>query len=202
MIEGWEYLRTLAVQCWSYHACGDVHGISLESVPDLRTKLGEGFNCAIVVRDPLSRLKSQMALFEEFPVKSVWNVGYVQRFIDQGVRLPHDDLENRRFLHGVNMLNKVIEEERAAPIWRSEDLTSDPSALCGFIEELTHGHVRVEPEWAERAVRRPASNQHSRPKDSAREFQPWQIEAMIKIIEPDAWRIYEKLGYKTPDFIT
>ena len=128
-----------------------MHGVSRETIPDLRTKLGERFNCAILVREPLPRLRSQMALFENWPVKSAWNVDYVQTFIDQGVRLPEDNIINRLFLHGVNMLNSIIQEEPVAPIWRSEDLTSNATMLARFIEELTRGHVQVELGWAERS---------------------------------------------------
>ena len=32
------------------------------------------------------------------------------------------------------------------------------------------------------------------------EFETWPIEAIKKIVKPQAWWIYEKLAYKTPDF--
>jgi hypothetical protein len=200
-LDGWKYLRVIGVSGWSYTACGDVHGISLDAIPDLRAKLGDDFNCAILVREPLPRLRSQMALFETFPLKTAWNVGYVQEFIDQGVRLPQDTILNRLFLHGVNMLNRIMLEKPVAPIWRSEDLTSDPAMLARFVEELTRGKVRVEPEWAENAIRKRPSNRHFGPNAPAREFELWQIDALNKIVEPQAWRIYESLGYKVPDFV-
>ena len=185
----------------SYTACGDVHGISLGSIPELREKLGERFNCAIVVREPLPRLRSQIALFQGSPVKSGWNVDYVQSFIDRGVHLPRDDIDSRLFLHGVNMLNSVIQEEMVAPIWRAEDLTTDAAMLARFIEELTRGRVQVEPEWAKRAVRRPPSNRHRTVTATAPQFEPWQVAAINQIVDARAWRSYQKLGYEIPEFV-
>jgi hypothetical protein len=201
-VDGWQYLRILSAESPASRACGDVHGVSRECVPDLRAKLGEGFNCAILVRDPLPRLYSQMALFESWPVKNAWNVDYVQKFVDHGVRLPQDNLMNPLFLHGANMLNNILQEEEVAPIWRSEDLTGDASMLTRFIEELTRGHVQVEREWAQRAVSRPPSNRHHGTNQRVRQLEPWQMDAINRIVEPRAWQIYEKLGYKTPDFVT
>ncbi len=200
-LDGWQYLRILGRESPESRACGDVHGVSRESIPDLRGKLGEQFNCAILVREPLPRLRSQMALFQSWPVKSAWNVDYVQTFIDQRVRLPQDNVINRLFLHGVNMLNSIIQEEPLAPVWRSEDITTNPGMLARFINELTRGHVEVEPEWAKRATRRPPTNRHRNQEGPQLTFQDWQIEAISKIVEPRAWQIYERLGYAMPDFI-
>jgi len=198
-VDGWQYLRILGSGSPASRACGDVHGVSRETVPDLRAKLGDHFNCAVLVREPLPRLLSQVALFDKWPVKSVWSVDYVQKFLDRGVRLPEDNISNRLFLHGVNMINNIIQEEPVAPIWRAEDLTTNAALLAQFVRELTRGHVEVEPEWAERAVRRPPSNRHSSPGAAPREFEPWQVDAIKKIVEPKAWSLYEGLGYKTPD---
>jgi len=200
-LDGWEYLRILGCESPSSRACGDVHGVSRETIPDLRSKLGNRFNCAVLVREPLPRLRSQMAHFVNWPVKSAWHVDYVQKFIEEGVRLPQDNVVNRLFLHGVNMLNNIILEEPVAPLWRSEELTSSAVALARFVEELTRGNVSVERDWAERVVNRPPSNRHRQPSVDAAQFEPWQMEAIKKIVTPQAWRIYERLGYATPDFI-
>ena len=144
-LDGWQYLRILGGESPSSRACGDVHGVSREAVPDLRCKLGERFNCAILVREPLPRLRSQMAHFENWPIKTTWDVDYVQKFIEEGVHVPQDTILNRLFLHGVDMLNNIVVEEAVAPLWRSEDLTSDAQALVNFIEELTRGNVSFSP---------------------------------------------------------
>jgi len=201
-VDGWQYLRILGSESPASRACGDVHGVSREMIPDLRAKLGNSFNCAIVVREPLARLHSQIALFEKWPVKSAWSVDYVQQFIDQGVRLPEDTMLNRLFLHGVNMLNAIIQEELIAPLWRCEDITADAAMLARFVDELTRGHVQVEPAWAQRAVQAPPSNRHSDSNASQRHFEAWQIEAIRKIVQPKAWSLYETLGYARPNFVS
>lgn len=203
-LETWKYLRFIGVTARRYTACGNVHGVPIEGIPGLRARLGRHFNCVILIREPLPRLRSQIAFFESFsnsPFQAVWDIDYVQNFIDQGIRLPQDNIDNRLFLHGVNMLNNIIKEEPVAPIWRCEDITSNGAALARFVEELTQGYVQVEPGWAERAVCRPATNRHSDATTRNRDFDAWQIEAIRKIVKPQAWRIYERLGYKTPDFV-
>jgi hypothetical protein len=32
-------------------------------------------------------------------------------------------------------------------------------------------------------------------------FAPWQIEPIRKIAQPEAWEIYERLGYKRPTLL-
>ncbi len=108
---------------------------------------------------------------------------------------------NRLFLHGVNTLNNILQEKAVAPIWRSEELTSNASILTRFIEVLTRGHVQVDPERAQRAINRPPSNRHRDTSPRVGVLKRWQVDAINKIVEPRAWRIYEKLGYKTPDFV-
>lgn len=200
-LDGWEYLRILGCESPASLACGDVHGVSRDAIPGLRNRLGARFNCAILVRDPLPRLRSQIGLFHNFPVKTAWNVAYVQKFIDNGVRLPDDNIFNRLFLHGANMLNNIIFEEPIASIWRCEDLTTKSATLVSFIDELTRGRVQAESGWADWAVRRPVSNRHRDQATQPQEFEPWQIESIRTIVEPRAWELYEKLGYKTPNFV-
>lgn len=204
-LDAWKYLRCIGVTGSSYRACGDVHGVPAAAIPALRANLGDdNFNCLVLIREPLARLHSLTALFQKYlnsPFNSVWDVDYVQRFIDAGVHLPADNIANRLFLHGANMLNSVLQEELVGPIWCSEDVTSDAGALIRFVEELTRGCVDVEPDWAARAVRRPPTHRHSDPDAPVRAFEPWEMEAINKVVEPRAWKIYEKIGYKTPDFV-
>ena len=141
-VNGWSYLRALAMIGRNYPVCGDVHAISPEEVPELRGKLGDRFSCSIVVRDPLPRLHSMLELFNSGTAKTSWNIDNVQQLIDRGVRLPTDDIDNRLFLFGVNMLNSILEERLVAPIWRCEDLTTDSAILASFVKELTRGQER------------------------------------------------------------
>src|SRR5438034_719080 len=48
----------------AYLAAGDVHGVSRKEVCTLRTAFGDRFQAVALVRDPLPRLQSQLALFE------------------------------------------------------------------------------------------------------------------------------------------
>ena len=99
------------------------------------------------------------------------------------------------------MLNSIVHEEPVAPVWRTEDLTTNAAALADFTEGLTRGHIEVDLEWAERGVHRRASNRHRDQNRPEHQFEAWQIEAIKKIVEPQSWQIYNRLGYETPDFI-
>ena len=102
-----------------------------------------------------------MALFESYlnsPFKTAWEIDYVQKFIDRGVRLPRENMANLLFLHGVNMLNNIIKEEAVAPIWRCEDITRDSAALIRL-----SGNSPAVMCWSNRngrACRSPTTDQH------------------------------------------
>src|SRR4029078_6198947 len=85
-LETWKYLRFIGVTARRYSACGDIHGVPIEAIPGLRARLGTHFNCAILLRKPLPRLRSQIAFFKSFsnsPFQAVWDIDYVQNFIDK-----------------------------------------------------------------------------------------------------------------------
>jgi hypothetical protein len=99
------------------------------------------------------------------------------------------------------MLNSSSSRRCSRPFGGPEDLTKDPAAFARLVEELTRGNLHAELEWAQGVVCRPPSNRHQRPGASGHEFEPWRIEAIRKIVVPQAWDLYEGLGYKRPDFI-
>ena len=57
------YMRLIRNLGRGHAAAGDVHGIDRNKIALLREAYGEGFDCAVVVREPLSRLRSQFSLF-------------------------------------------------------------------------------------------------------------------------------------------
>jgi len=71
-----------------------------------------------------------------------------------GIDLLQDSIDNRPFLHGGNMLNSMIHEERVAPIWGSEELTTQAPIFCRVPSAR---RVQVEAKWPDQAVRRPPS---------------------------------------------
>ena len=202
-LDGPEYLTTIREMGSSYGAAGDVHGVDLRTIGAVRKTFGDQFACAIVVREPIARLYSQIALFKANLHTRAWNVDYVQRFIDQGVVLPVDSYENRLTLHGISMLNSIVSEQAAARVWRCEDLTTQAETLAAFATEIAGGAVWVDPGWAQAAISLPGVHQHAEGDRAAPDRRPqdWQIDAIRKIVSPQAWDQYAQLGYVTPDFL-
>lgn len=123
-LDGPEYLRVIGALGTSYAAAGDVHGVDIRTIDEARDAFGDQFGCAIVVREPIARLHSQLALFRANLQTRGWNVDHVQHFINRGVVLPVDNYETRLTLHGIWMLNMIVREQATARVWRCEDLTT------------------------------------------------------------------------------
>jgi hypothetical protein len=200
-LDGVEYMRIVGSQGYAHVAAGDVHGVSRQHIPQLRRAFGEKFNSAVVVREPLPRLLSQLALFERFEQFQSWDLGYVSSIIEnKRIALPDHTYRSRFFVHAANMLNAILEEPDAGRIFRSEDLTQSPAVLREFIEELTRGKISPATEWLESALRTGRLNAHSRPGHDPK-FADWQLEVIHKVVEPRSWEIYSQLGYSLqPEF--
>ena len=197
-LDGVAYLRVVFTMANSYLAAGDVHGISRHHVPAIRDAFGDHFRCAVLVRDPLPRIRSQLALFEAFRQFPAWDLEYIKETIDRhGIILPSEDPQDAMFVHAANMLNAIVEEQELGAVFRSEDITSSPDALADFINVLTNGKVCLDRDWLEQAVRQPRVSQHA-DDNSEWELDPWQFDALRKVVWPEAWEAYEKLGYANP----
>ncbi|MGH7102377.1 MAG: hypothetical protein ACREFJ_08260 [Acetobacteraceae bacterium] len=196
-VDGISYLRIIGSQGYAYKAAGDVHGVSRQAVAALRKAFGGNFGCAVVVRDPLPRLRSQVALFEamNYDRKSWGDLAYLNGICKSaGISLEQLSDKQRFFVHGVNMLNAITDEANIATIYRSEDLTSAPGKLRQLITEITNDKVSVSDEWAEAAVARRRINSHG--SSSAGEFDDWQRHVVQAVVTPEAWKIYRSLGYE------
>lgn len=200
-LDGITYLRIIASQGFAHAAAGDVHGVSRHHVSELRETFGSQFNAAVVVRDPLPRIRSQMALFEAYSEHPVWDIGYVDAVIERcGVTLPRLDYPHKFFVHAANMLNAILEERRVGKIYRSEDLTTRPEALGEFVEEITRRKVCPADQWLRDTVRLERVNAHSA--SAAEEaLSDWQAEVIRKVVDPQSWELYRELGYSPPQFV-
>ena len=202
-LDGPEYLRVIGALGTSYAAAGDVHGVSIGTIKMAQDALGDQFRCAVVVREPMARLHSQLALFKSNLKSRAWNIDHIQHFIDRGVVLPVDNYETRLTLHGIWMLNMIVREQATARVWRCEDLTTKANVLAEFATELTGGAIPVDLPWANAAISSPRVEQHAGadPQPAGRRLDDWQIEALRKIVAPMAWECYSELGYPRPDFL-
>jgi hypothetical protein len=199
-LDGLTYLRIIGSQGNTCIAAGDVHGISRHQIPELRRTLGHGFNAAVVVRDPLPRLDSQLALFRRFQDYEVWDLDYVDAVISRsGIVLQADDYRTRFFVHAANMLNEILGEVELGTVYRSEDLTSRVDVVGAFVEDITRGRVSPDSAWLQSVIQIGKINVHASPRQH-RPLSDWQMYVIGKVVDRRSWEIYESLGYSHPEF--
>jgi hypothetical protein len=199
-LDGARYLRIIGSQGHAHVAAGSVHGMSRHLVPECRRTFGEKFNAAVVVREPIERIQSQLALYDDFAGIRIWDVDYLDAVIARTrIALAPGDYQSRLFVHASNMLNAILDEREVGKIYRSEDLTSNSETLGEFVEEITRGKVSPMSGWLQSAIQTSKVNVHARRRPH-RDLDSWQIEVIRKVVDPRAWELYETLGYARPEF--
>lgn len=186
----------------NYKLAGDVHGISRDLVPKLKVIYSGRIKFAVLTREPISRLKSHISLYETYSYQGWGNVEYIDEIITSRNLhyINRQDIKQRLFVHAVNMLNTITEEKEISPIFKMEDITSSTNALENLIQYLSGGSIFLSKELIEQMIHFDRVNHRSREKPH-REFHDWQIDVIKKVVKPEMWDSYEELGYKKPDFI-
>ena len=196
------YMYVIASQGHAHKAAGDVHGIARSSIPALHQVFGARFQAVVVVRAPEPRLGSLLALFARYQGHQSWDTRFARHLIaTHRLRLPTGTYAEELFVHGVNMLNAVVEEQAVGTIYRCEDLTSNAEILGQCIEEVTRGAVQPTRGWLQAAVQSGKINLH-RAETQPLSLTEWQLEILHKIVTPRAWEYYERLGYPLPAWHT
>ena len=185
-ISGLAYLRILAGQ-GGYKAVGDVHGVARHEIKPLRAALGDEFGCAILVREPLARLRSQFSLFRRCGYQGWGNLDYVDSISETAGLDPKSlSVEQRHALHGINMLNAIIDERATdARIFRIEDVTSSPRPFTDLVLEITGGKVDCDPAWAELVIGMTPTNRHI--SYASAEIDNWTITMLGRVVKKEAW---------------
>ena len=197
-IDSRQYYHALSVLAHGYRAVGDVHGIARHHIPALKEAFGDRFNAVVLVREPVARVRSLMALFEQFRGLDGWNLSYVEEMIEtKQLRLPPGE-ESRMFVHAANMLNAIAEEKVVGRVYKTEDLTSSAETLAALVRDVSGGDIEPAAEWLASCLRSPRVNVHS----TRQEWLPsdWQLEVLRAVVTDDAWSMYEELGYPVPSF--
>jgi hypothetical protein len=194
-MDGLRYLQIVGMQGCSARLAGDIHGISSHDIPSIKQFFGDTFRSAVLIRDPLPRLQSQLAVLEKFSdFRPMGDLEYLDdAFPDALKRLPTGDYVERLFVHAANMLNGIIYEISVGPVFRMEGLTQDAAMLRSALEHLSAGEISPPPEWASKWTNsRFARNKHS---DGPRLLKPWQADVLRAIVKPEAVQLYESFGY-------
>jgi len=200
-LDGVEYIQLLSRQGSAHRVAGDVHGVSRHLVPAIRKAFGDAFRSAVVIRDPLPRLRSQYALMNRYKEYHCYDVSYVDGLIDR-LNLPvaKDDFDRKLSVHGINMLNAIVEEVAVGPVFKSEELTSDSQALERLIHAIAGQDTVVDAQWCQRIVASPPRNSHRRHETDILS-EPWFRDLISRVVRPEAWELYHKYGYEPPAFL-
>lgn len=194
-MDGLEYMHVIAAIATGHSAVGDVHGISRHLIPELRENYGDVFSSAVVVRDPLPRMHSQLALFKTLPAAGLWDLGYVEALAVQlGQNPAAMTQEDRLKLHAFNMLNTIVEEKLVGPIYRIEDLVGKRDSMASLLDHLTHGRLQSPGWWLDHVQNLPALNGHKEPGQRP-EFLPEELRILSQVVTPEAKALYRDLGY-------
>jgi hypothetical protein len=198
-VSGLQYMQIVGIEACAAALAGDVHGVSRFDIPAIQNFFGEKFRAAVLVRDPLPRLISQLALFEQQRMQRYADVHLIDtKYIDELFPdivegLPTGSDEERAFVHAANMLNAIIDEAELAPVFRMEDLVGDPNRLCELVKHLSAGEIVPPPEWAAAATQRAPVNRHRA--HDAQSLEGWQLEILRDVVRTEARAAYERLGY-------
>ena len=188
------FLKAIASYARGAVAVGNVHGVLGSDVPALSEAFGNRFRSAVLVRDPLPRLRSQLGLFAGLAHERIWSVDYLKEtFPAIEALLPTGAYEEWLFVHGANMLNNILYEQSIGPIFRMEDVTTTPAALIELAGYLTDGCLSVTGAWAEASLARGAMNEHAGAAEVL--FIPWQRLVLKLVVDERAIDAYRALGY-------
>ena len=197
-IDAVEYYRALTVLGHGYRAAGDVHGVGRDDVPALRKAFGDRFQAVVLVREPIARLHSLMAHYDQLRGLDGWDLGYLDDMIETKGLTEPDGEESRMFIHAANMLNAIVAELAVGRVYKTEDLTSSAETLAALVRELSGGDIEPTAEWLAACLRSPRVNEHARGRE--RVLTGWQRGVLKAVVSEDAWRMYAQLGYTVPSF--
>ncbi len=193
-VEGIGYLKTISVTANGYKLAGDIHGVDREELPYLRKVLGKNFRDAVLVRDPLKRLKSMCYCLRRLK-GGYSDYSYIEELIESNkLKLKNYSMNEILFVHAVNMLNAIIEETQlSSRIEKIEDLTEDKNKFIEFIDYLSDGGIILDEHWVSQVFSIPKINSHIGDREIT--FDNHEIEIMNRVIKPEAIKLYENLGY-------
>lgn len=200
-LDGMRYLQLLQIEGRTCIAAGDVHGVDRLKIPELREAFGSKFSAAVLVREPVARLTSLLAMYEKDGHLMPYDADFIDRLIDHhSLVVPDRTHRTKLFVHAINMLGAILDEVEVGKIFRQEDITTQPESLKALVEEITAGKVSPRQEWCEDAIRTRRLNAHA---VARRPFQPrgWELDVVRKVVAPATWRLYSDLGYRRPDFL-
>lgn len=192
-LDGADYLWTLVREGGAYRVVGDVHGMARWTVQGAREAFGENLSVAVLVREPMARLASELSHFDRVSPVEPFDLEYVHALVaEHELELPDDSYRTLLFVHGANMLNAIVEEHEEGRVFRAEDITGSAEGFRAFVDHLTAGKLEIADDWVDAVMRMPRVNKHGTRHGA---FAPWQTDVLRRVVREEAWTLYESLGY-------
>jgi hypothetical protein len=198
-VDGVDYLRIIGAQGYSHALAGEIHGTGRDKIPELVATFGDRFRAAVVIREPVPRLMSQLALMNFYRDYQKLDIDYVAAYSDLlGADVAAFSYDRKLRLHAINMLNAVVDEVKVGPVFRIEDLGRSAAIFTEFLAGVSAGTVLPYPGWLDGVFALPRSNSHVR-------RQPITLtdddrHALRRLVREESWALYEKFGYTRPTF--
>lgn len=201
-IDDVRYFDVIARQGRAYALAGDVHGVELESLARLKARHGDRFRAAVLVRHPLPRILSHLRSVSE-KGRRYYGLNYraLRRGLSPGLREVLHDEERLFFVHVMGLVNRVVAEQDAAPVFTLEDLSREPSGLARLLAHLSDGSVSAGPLLDSEVWHRPVNSRFPEatagrdPRAAFDALPDWGRAAFSALLDPAARAAYDALGY-------
>lgn len=196
------YYEVIERQASAYDLAGDVHGVELEGLPRLERRYGERFRAAVLVRHPVPRILSHLGSVAE-KGRPYYDLNYrrLRRGLSSELRTLLNDEERLFFVHVMGLVNRVVVERDAAPVFTLEDLSQDRSSVARLLDHLSAGSLDPGNLLDGEAWHRPVNSRFSEappdrdPRAAFDALPDWGRIAFAALLEPAARDAYEALGY-------
>jgi len=196
LADGVDYLNVVVSMGKGFPVIGEVHGVSRELLPAVREWYGNRFQAAVLVREPMRRVLSQINLSRELGSVRHWDPAHLHNIARKAGLDPARQKEAQWVqLHAFEMLNVICEERQIGPVYRIEDLGTDPLAMTSLIRHLSGDTLSVNADWLTHLRAIPPINQHSNHHglqaldDESRHY-------LRRIVTDEARDHYRSLGYE------
>ncbi len=190
-----EYMEFLAHAGAGYQLAGDVHGIPLDSLEDLKKQWGRQFRFAIITRHPVSRVRSAYNLWNNYLLEKP--SASLTELTGEGGSPESTQSSSKEniFKHFATMVNQVVDEIVIMEPFQMERLTTDFGEINRLLDHLSNGELQFDRSDGLMDKGPGHRKKNDTPRESFDDMPKWQRDMFIEKLSPEARKVYENLGY-------
>lgn len=197
------YMKVIDRSGRGYRLAGDCHGVAREEIGKIQDFFGSRFRSTVLTRHPVPRILSHFGIVAKAGI-SRYPLDYdaLRATLPRDLLKLFDSKEKLFFAHMMSLVNVVTKEKEIGPLFKMEKLTSDFEELNRLLHFLSHGELKFEPQMIETLFNKPLVSHRNFPKAISRTASEnfelltgWQQEAFERLLDPEARKVYESLGY-------